>query len=436
MPIIMKISEESEYNVLELKKTDVGIIASGIAAGYVKEVITRFGVDKKVSFLKVGISYPIPAKKTAKLLKSVKKLAVIEDGEPFIESQVKTLAQEIGSHATICGKSDQSLLPLPCELTPEIVADAVARFLDIPLKPQNKKRQEMKTHIKELVVPRASTFCAGCPHIGTWWAIRTALKDKKIAGKVPIINGDIGCYELAGYGLFARETKPSYLEESVCYITDNAYELIDTNYIMGGGIGISQGMDHAGYKDGSILAVAGDSTFFHACIPALINTVFNKAKVTFIIFDNSWTAMTGHQPHPGTGKTGTGETTKVVKIDEICKACGIDYVKTVDSYNLKLVTEAVKEALKHPSTAVVVSQRICAHEWLREMRKKKIETELYSIDLNKCTGCKLCTQLGCPALTFDEKRKKAGIEGSLCIGCGLCIQVCPNKAIHKVVRRD
>lgn len=436
MPIIKQVAEDSNFNNLELKDTEVGIIASGIAAAYVKEILNQLGVKEKVSFLKIGVSYPIPENKTAELLKHAKKVAVIEEGEPFVELQVRALAKDIAPHVEIYGKSKESLLPLPAELNPEIVTNAVTKFLGITLEPISSKRQELKTKIGDLVVPRSSTFCAGCPHIGTWWAIKTALRNKKIAGEVPIINGDIGCYELAGYGLFAKKLKPSFFEQSICYKTDNPYELIDTNYIMGGGIGLSQGMHHAGYKNGRILAVAGDSTFFHACIPALINAVFNKAKLTFIIMDNSWTAMTGHQPHPGTGITGVGESTKALKIEEICKACGVDFVKTVDSYNLKETIEAVREALQHPSIAVVVSRRLCAQVWQREMRRKRVEPELFAVDYEKCVGCKLCIQLGCPALMFDEEKKKAEIDPLLCIGCGVCPQVCAVQAITKVGRDD
>lgn len=432
MPIMKQVIEESNFDNLELRDTEVGIIASGIAAAYAEEVLNRLGVKEQVSFLKIGTSYPIPEKKTATLLKHVKKVAVIEEGEPFVEFQVKAFAKDVAPYVEIYGKSGKSLLPLPSELTPEIVTNAVTKYLGMTLESISIERKKLKEKISNLIVPRSSAFCAGCPHVGTWWAIKTALEDKRISGKVPVINGDIGCYELAGYGLFVKKLEPSLAEQSVFYKTDNPYELIDTNYIMGGGIGLSQGMYHAGYRDGKILAVAGDSTFFHACIPALINAVFNKAKLTFVIMDNSWTAMTGHQPHPGTGVTGIGEPTKALRIEEICKACGVDFIKVVDPYNLKETIEAVAEALQYESIAVVVSRRQCAQEWQREMRRRRIKPELHTVNPEKCVGCKRCLQLGCPALIFDEEEKKAEIDPLLCIGCGICSQVCGVQAIAKV----
>ena len=433
MPMINQIVEELDFNSLELRDgAKAGIIASGIAAAYVKEVLNQLGVEDKVSFLKIGTAYPIPENKTAKLLKNVKKVAVLEDGEPFVELQVRTLAKDVAPLVEIYGKSRTQLLPHPFELDPDIVTNAIAKFLGIKLMPADVERRRLKDEIRDLVTPRSSTFCAGCPHIGTWWAIQMALKSRTVAGRVPIVNGDIGCYELAGYGLFAKKLEPSFAEESVRYKTDNPYELIDTNYIMGGGIGLSQGMWHAGYKDGTILAVAGDSTFFHACIPALINAVYNKAKVTFVVMDNSWTAMTGHQPHPGTGETAVGEAAKALRIENICEACGVDFVKVVDPYNLKETIDAIREALQHPSIAVVVTRRLCAQQWQREMRRKKIDPTLYAVDSDKCVGCKLCVQLGCPAMMFDEKVEKAGVDPLLCIGCGMCAQVCGVEAIAKV----
>ena len=434
-PLVKEAVEDSEFNRLEWKgERKYGVVASGIAYAYAEEALRTLGWKDKVSLLKVGICYPIPEKKTTKLLEGVKKVLVLEEGEPLVETQVKALAKDVAPQVEVYGKTREAIVPPLPEFTPEIVTGAVAQFLGVEWEAVSPERARIKEEISNLIAPRSSTFCAGCPHIGTWWAIKTALRNQKVAGKVPVINGDIGCYELAGYGLFAKDLKPSFSEESVRYRTDNPYELIDTNYIMGGGIGLSQGMWHANYKDGAILAVAGDSTFFHACLPALINAVWNKAHVTFVVMDNSWTAMTGHQPHPGTGETAVGERAKALKIEDICRVCGVDYVKVVDPYNIKETIAAVTEALQQPSISVVVTRRLCAQQWLRDMRKRKVKPELYAVDPEKCVGCKFCVEIGCPAVTFDPKTKKAGIDPILCIGCGMCQQVCNVGAILKVER--
>jgi indolepyruvate ferredoxin oxidoreductase alpha subunit len=431
MPLIERIVEETEFNSITIgEDAEFGIIASGIAAAHARESLSRLGLVDKVSFLKIGTPYPIPEKKTAELLRHAKKVAVLEEGEPFVEHQVRSLAKDVAPSAEIYGKYKGRLLPIG-ELSPNIVDDAIAMFLGIPQKSPDAERRKIKEEMLGLIAPRSSTFCAGCPHMGTWWAIRMSIMNRKIGGEVPIINGDIGCYELAGYGLFAKNLVANFAEESVRYKVDNPYELIDTNYIMGGGIGLSQGMWHAEYRDGSILAVAGDSTFFHACIPALINAVYNKARLTFVIMDNGWTAMTGHQPHPGTGKTAMGDPAKPIMIEDICKACGVDFVRVVDPYNLKETTDAITEALQHPSVAVVITRRVCAYQWLREMRKQRVTIIPFAIDHDKCIGCRLCIQLGCPAITFDEEKKKAGIDPLLCIGCGMCQQICGPKAISR-----
>ena len=275
------------------------------------------------------------------------------------------------------------------------------------------------------MAPRSSTLCAGCPHLGSYWALKLALR--KFGGKVPIVNGDIGCYEQGGYGLAGKEYKPSFSDESVRYSLDAPYEIIDTNYIMGGGIGLMQGQHQAGYTDGALVSVAGDSTFLHACVPAVINAVYNKAKGLFFVLDNSWTAMTGHQPNPVTGVTAMGEEAKVICLEDVAKACGVEFVRVTDSFDLKGTEQLLGEALKSDKFTVVISRGVCT---LQAQRLKKWTAKRVVLDKDACTGCKLCVALGCSAITFSAEEKKADIDSILCAGCGLCAQVCPVKAIR------
>lgn len=208
------------------------------------------------------------------------------------------------------------------------------------------------------------------------------------------------------------------------------YEILDTNNIMGGGIGFAQGQYWAEYKDGKVIAVAGDSTFFHACIPGLVNMVWNKANFLFIVFDNIWTAMTGTQPNPGTGCDAVGQKAHATSIEEVCKAAGVTYVRTADPYDVKSLQKVIAEALDYNGPAVVVARRLCALEAVRE---KKLGLKMYEVNDEKCTGCKVCLRLGCPAIAFDFDKKKARIVVEhpylSCVGCDVCAQVCPVKAI-------
>jgi indolepyruvate ferredoxin oxidoreductase alpha subunit len=238
---------------------------------------------------------------------------------------------------------------------------------------------------------------------------------------------------MGGYGLFAKEIEPSKEKVTKRVSFDNPYEILDTNYIMGGGIGVAQGQYHAGYSEGPIVAVAGDSTFFHACMPALLNATYNKAAITFLVLDNSWTAMTGHQPAPTTGVTATGSPSKVYKIEEIAKALGVDDVWVVDPYDLKSAEEsllkAIDKTVNENKTTLVIFRRECALQVVRRLtREGKVITH-YVVDVNKCVGCRLCVQLGCPAIGWDKNAKKAFIDPTLCVSCTLCAQICPVKAI-------
>ena len=423
MPQMKKLVETVPWNKLELSgKPTFGIIASGIGASYAREAVKMLGLENKVAFLKLGTPTPLPEQLVGRMLKSVKSVLVVEEGEPFVELQVRGLAKDINPDIKLLGKLT-GIMPPVGEINTDIVAHALAKLVKRKL-PADRPRELIKGKIKNLVTPRSSTLCAGCAHLGSYWALKQALR--KVGGKVPIVNGDIGCYEQGGYGIAGKEYKPSSADESVRYPINAPYETLDTNYIMGGSVGLMQGQFQAGYKDGAILGVAGDSTFFHACIPAVINAVYNKVKGVFLVLDNSWTAMTGHQPNPATGKTATGEEAKVLCIEDVAKACGVEFIRTVDAFDIRTSTAAIEEALKSDKFAIVVLRGVCT---LQAQRLKQYVAKRMIFDLDKCTGCKLCVGFGCPAITFNEKDRKAGLDPILCIGCGMCVQVCPLDAI-------
>jgi indolepyruvate ferredoxin oxidoreductase alpha subunit len=381
------------------------------------------GLAGRVAFLKLAAPVPIPEKLVKRLLKSVKTILVVEEGEPVVERQVIALAKEAAPRVKILGRLTGTM-PAVGELNPDLVVEGIAKLTRRKIR-VDREREKLRAQARKLIAPRSSTLCAGCPHLGSYWALKQALK--KVGGEVPIVNGDIGCYEQGGYGLVGKEYRPSPSEESVGYPIEAPYEILSTNYIMGGGIGLMQGQFQAGYGNGSLVAVAGDSTFFHACIPAVLNAVYNKSGGLFLVLDNLWTAMTGHQPDLRTGKTATGEDARVVSIEDLAKACGVDFVRVVDPYDLGAAQRVIEEALRSGKFAVVIARRVCA---LQAQRMKQFEGKRVVLNREACTGCKLCVSFGCPAVVFDSKEMKAGIDPILCNGCGMCAQVCPAESIR------
>ena len=416
------IIEESRFNTFNLpKNTDIGIIASGLGASYAAEAISVLGLEGRLAFLKLGFTNPLPEEKLRKILKGIKKLIAIEEGDPVIERQVRSFAQENFPEIKIFGKERKRILNPYGELNVDCVVKGISKAMGLQIK-ENQERVNIKKEIQKKVSPRSSTLCAGCPHLGTYWAVKQALQGRK---GVHIVNGDIGCYEQGGYGVFSHKINPSD-DNSKAYSISSPYQILDTIYVMGSGIGMAMGQSQAGYKDGKILAVAGDSTFFHATLPAVVNAVYTKADITYLVLDNSWTCMTGHQPNPTTGKSATGEITKVIDVSKIAEIMGIACIRVVDPYKMEESIQVIQEAIDFKGPAVVILRHECA---LQVQRREKHKNPRTFIDKDKCTGCKQCLRLGCPAITFDSANKIAGIDSLLCVDCGICNQICSFGAI-------
>ncbi|MGI6486108.1 MAG: thiamine pyrophosphate-dependent enzyme [Tepidanaerobacteraceae bacterium] len=421
LPKARDISNNSQFNELNLVGgSKVGILTTGLATSYAKEALKRMGLSGKVSHLKLGMIFPLADRLVSELLKNVSTLIVIEEGDPVVENLVRSLSIEVAPKVKIYGKGHNQIFKPYGEINTDIVTDAIVPFFD--MEKEEDPKADLRKQIRKLVTPRSSTFCAGCSHLGSYYALRLALRKHE---GVHIVNGDIGCYEQGGYGLFSTNVNVND-DDSKKYPIRSPYETLDTIYVMGSGIGMAQGQAQVGYKKGKVVAVAGDSTFIHATLPAVVNAVYSKADITFIVLDNSWTCMTGHQPNPCTGVDSLGKETKALDIQKAVMSLGVEFVKEASAYNTDEAMTALSEALEFEGPSVVVLKGECQLQVQRRTKKGKTQTW---VDQGLCTGCKSCVQLGCPAITFDSEKKRAGIDEISCTDCTLCMQVCPVEAI-------
>jgi len=395
------------YNQLKLADgARLGIIACGLSYSYTLEAIKWLELDDKISVLKIGTPHPLPQELVKRLLKSVDEILVVEELEPFVENHVKAIAGEANIPVKIHGKD---LIPLIGELSTRKVTEAIIKLTNSKPPINFTERDKLGEEIAPLLPWRPPTLCPGCAHRASLYAIKSAAQ--KVARDYgnhtqPIYPGDIGCYTLG------------YLPP---------LEAVDTTICMGASIGIANGLAHV--VEAPIIAHLGDSTFFHAGIPPLINAVYNKANITVAILDNSATAMTGFQPHPGTGYVATGEETTPIKAEDIARACGVKFVEVIDPFDLKKATDTVERAIRFDGPSVIVFRRLCAIMEQREKKQRGEKIVPYYIDREKCSAkCDACIKLlGCPAII--KENGKTIIDSSLCTGCGICAQVCPYNAI-------
>ncbi len=425
-PKLEAYAERSPFNDLKLTPgARIGVIAAGLGSAYAYEAIRRLGLDGKVHWLKLGTAFPLPTEKVSQVLENSDKVLVVEDGTNWVEGLVRETAQRIGSMCRISGKGPGEAgeaMPLWGEINTDMVVRALAAVAAVELK-EDEARRQLKVQLEGGVCPRSSTLCAGCPHLGSYWGLRLALQ--RYRDDVHILNGDIGCYEQAGYGIFAENLFSG--DDSHLWKAQSVYEMLDTIYVMGSALGMAQGQSLADYKGGKVVAIAGDSTFYHACLPAVANLAWNGGQVVFMIVDNRWTAMTGHQANPSTGLVGNGSEAKRLDISEATKALGVEHVLTANAYDIKTVKSALDQAFKLDGPVALVISGECRLQMIRRERNMARPTTV--VDPDRCNGCGLCLRFGCPGLGLGPDGKKVQIDQIQCNSCGLCSQVCNRAAI-------
>ena len=373
----------AEDDCKELKK---GIATGGFNYTYVTEAMADLGQLRE---LKVSTPHPFPEQLAVEFLTGLEEVLCIEELDPVIERELIYIAGKYHLPVKILGKLSHHVKNSGENTRDSVLAD-IAAFMGRQLPEQGENGQAVS--MPELPV-RPPVLCAGCPHRASFYAVKKAMQGRKT-----IFCGDIGCYTMG-----------------------NAMplDMVDTCLCMGAGLGIAQGVGHI-EPDTSCFAFVGDSTFFAAAIPGVVNAVYNQAEMTLVVLDNSTTAMTGHQPHPGTGHTMMGEVVAKVNIEAVLQGIGVTAVETVNPLDLDKSIEVVRKMVGLPGVKAIIFKYPCI-----AITKPKGKM---AVDRDKCVGCRKCIrEIGCPGLIIRDGQ--VTIDESLCTGCGLCSQICPFEAI-------
>ena len=387
---LVKLAEYAEtcpLNQIIWRGRELGVVTSGVAYQYAREVFP------KASFLKLGMTYPLPRALLHNFASQVKRLIVVEELESFLQENMQAMGIEV------IGKE---FIPRVGELNPDIIYEAGQKMDLLPDLPRRKIEASID------LPGRPPLLCPGCPHTGIFFVLSSIgqraklakAKDKALSDSPLVITGDIGCYTLGTY--------PPLLA-------------MDTCACMGASIGEALGMEKAGVSK-KVVAVIGDSTFLHSGITGLVNGVYNKAQITLVILDNGTTAMTGHQEHPGTGFSAQGKEAGKVELEQLVRGIGVKDVRVVDAFDMKGLRSSVRSSLEKPELSVLIVRGACS------VRMPK-RGESRAIDMDICNLCGACLLLGCSAIQRTDEQ--IHIEPSLCVGdtCAVCQQICPKQAI-------
>lgn len=367
-----------------------GIVSGGISFTYAMETLIETGM---VRHLKISTPHPFPEKLAAQFLDGLDEVLCLEELDPVIERELTYICGKYHLPVKILGKLTHNTANAG-ENTRDSVDTYIRTFLDLPVKEQPKL-----TDVPPLPV-RPPVLCAGCPHRASFYAVKKAMQGRKT-----IFCGDIGCYTLGN----ARPL-----------------DMVDTCLCMGAGLNIAQGVEKI-EPDTACFAFVGDSTFFASAITGVVNAVYNQANMTLVVLDNSTTAMTGHQPHPGTGRTVMGEIVQKINIEQVLRGIGVQDVETVNPLDHEAAVSCVKELADKPGVKAIIFKSPC-------IAVTKPGTPMH-VDISSCIHCKKCIrELGCPAIITEDGN--VSIDSSMCTGCGLCSQICPVHAIKGGKQHD
>ena len=363
----------SPLNKMEMNGSKIGVITASIAYQYAKDAF-----PEDTSFLKLGLTNPLPMKLIRQFASQVEKLYIIEELDEFMEEQI---------HAAGIKCVGKELTGKLYELNPQLLRERIF----------GQKPEPVDVGVS--AVSRPPALCPGCPHRGFFY---TMSRHKDF-----VIAGDIGCYTLGG------SAPLNALDSVIC---------------MGGGFTVAMGMakafEMAGQTDKKVFGVMGDSTFFHSGMTGAAEIIYNKGSVIPVVLDNSITGMTGHQENPGSGYTLQGDIAEVLKIEDILTSYGYQNIIIVDPQDLAAMEKAVQDALASTVPAAIITRRPCLL-----IKRIKHDVGKCEVDRDKCIGCKKCLTVGCPAVLVEEK--KARIDANQCVGCTVCAQVCPKHAIAR-----
>lgn len=376
----------SSYHFNECKgQGRKGIVASGVSYAYTKEVLSEMKNSVDYKLLKIATPHPFPTKLALSFLEGLEEVLVIEELDPVLERELLMICGQYHLKVNIRGKLTGDITRAG-ENSADSLSKKLHEYLQVPY------TEEESVTLPPLPV-RPPVLCAGCPHRASFYAVKQAMKGKKA-----VFSGDIGCYTLG-----------------------NAMplDMVDTCLCMGAGITIAQGI-HRIEKDTCNFAFVGDSTFFHTGIVGVINALYNETDIVLVVLDNSTTAMTGNQPHPGIGRTMMGDVSEKISIYKILEAIGVKWIKRVNPFDQQQAIEVVKEASEKSGVRAILFEAPCV-----AVAKP---TGYVKLDEAKCKNCKRCQkELGCPAIVLDEGKIK--IDQKLCTGCGICKSVCKFDAI-------
>ena len=415
---VRELFEESPLNFYEgPENADLVVVAAGSSRLYASEALEFLGLHDQVGILHLGTTSPLPERFILKHIARASRLLVSEEIEPFLEGSLRRLAAENkwpGGPERIYGK-ESGQLPRTGELTPTTLIEAVAGIADVEYQLVDARyRDEAQRLGDTMVVAREAVWCPGCPHRASLWSIKNGMR---LDGRDGVVTGDIGCYALDRRGV-------------------TGYNITRTASAMGSGAGIASGLGKLRQfgNNQPVVALCGDSTFFHAAIPALINAQYNRSNFTLALLDNGATALTGFQTHAGVGRNAMGAEAPRVDAEAMARATGAT-VEVVDPYVVDDATDKLVELVQSEAEGVkvLVFRHPCT---LLRPRDAKPDFQM-AVDPDRCLGeacgcARYCIRVfKCPGLTWDRDLEKARIDEAVCIGCGVCASICPEGAITK-----